>query len=131
MLKSRWNEYAALRCVILDICRTSGYSPEFGAILELTVKEAFVNAIIHGNREQEDLPVTVTFDKDAGGRGLLVSVSDCGIGFSPEDLPDPSEACRLMKTSGRGVYLIRSHAEIVEARRNDSGFTFSFRCSPY
>lgn len=130
VLKSQDAEYEALRREIADICHASGFGESFHAILELTVKEAFVNAIVHGNRRQAALPVVVAFVVDASG-GLRVSLRDCGNGFNPEDLPDPTEADFLQRTSGRGVHIIRRYAEILETSRDADGFTLTLRCSPY
>ena len=129
VLKSQDAEYEALRREIADICHASGFGESFHAILELTVKEAFVNAIVHGNRRQAALPVVVTFFVDASG-GLRVSLRDCGNGFNPEDLPDPTEADFLQRTSGRGVHIIRRYAEILETSRDADGVTLTLRCSP-
>jgi len=130
VLKSQDAEYEALLREIADICHASGFGEDFRAVLELTVKEAFVNAIVHGNRRQTALPVVVTFVVENVSGSLLVSLRDCGSGFNPEDLPDPTEADFLQRTSGRGVYIIRRNAEIVEVRRDADGFTLTLRYPP-
>lgn len=129
VLKSQGGEYRVLQREIRDICHASQYSPDFLAILELTLKEAFVNAITHGNRGHTDLPVIVIFE-EVGDR-LRVSIRDCGSGFRPEELPDPRQAHLLMRRSGRGVYIIRSNAEIADARKDTSGFTLSLLYNPF
>lgn len=130
VLKSQDAEYEALRQEIADICHVSGFGEDFRVVLELTVKEAFVNAIVHGNRRQAVLPVVVTFVVEDASGSLLVSLRDCGNGFKPEDLPDPTETDFLQRTSGRGVHIIRRYAEIIEARRDADGFTLTLRCFP-
>jgi len=39
---------------------------------------------------------------------LVFRVKDQGRGFKPEEVPDPLEEKNLLKTSGRGIFLMRS-----------------------
>jgi serine/threonine-protein kinase RsbW len=68
--------------------------------------EAINNGILHGNRSDPNKSVfaTCTFDS----RTLVFRVRDQGRGFKPEDVPDPLEEKNLLKTSGRGIFLMRS-----------------------
>ncbi len=130
VLKSRGEEFAALQQVLVLFGLEAGYSAGFLSTLELTIKEAFLNAVRHGNHEQESLPVTVSFHAGAEDNLLEVTLRDCGSGFDPDDLPDPTTPARLHKTSGRGVHLIRSYAEIADARSDASGFSLTLRYVP-
>jgi len=130
VLQSRGEAYAALQQVLVLFGLEAGYSAGFLSTLELTCKEAFLNAVRHGNHENESLPVTVSLKAESGGNLLEVTFRDCGTGFDPDDLPDPTTPARLHKTSGRGVYLIRSYAEIADARADASGFSLTLRYVP-
>lgn len=97
--------------------------------LRLAMDEAFVNAIVHGNRNREDkkIHVVATFDLNS----VSVSVRDEGEGFDQTKLLDPREETNLYNTHGRGVFLIRQFTNDV--RFNDKGneITFSvFRDRP-
>lgn len=129
-LRSTVDDYEKLHDAIFLFGRFHGYSSGFLSTLDLTLKEAFLNAVRHGNHQNEMLPVTVTFDASAGGNLLEVTLRDCGQGFDPDDLPDPTAPGGLHKTTGRGVYLIRSYAEIADARADASGFSFTLRYVP-
>lgn len=131
VLRSSADDYERLREAILSFGRLQGYAAAFLSSLELALKEAFVNAFRHGNHERRELPVTVTFDRDAAGKQLLVTIGDCGCGFAPDQLPDPTTKPFLQRLSGRGVFVIRHHAEIVDAKASDQGFLLSLRFSPY
>lgn len=129
-LRSTADDYEKLHDAIFLFGRLHGYSSGFLPKLELTLKEAFLNAVRHGNHENETIPVTVTFNASDGGNLLEVTLTDCGQGFCPEDIPDPTTPARLHKTSGRGVHLIRSYAEIAGARADASGFSLTLRYVP-
>lgn len=68
--------------------------------------EAINNGILHGNKSDPRKKVFVKCTvKDSE---LVLLVKDQGNGFKPEEVPDPLEEKNLMKTSGRGIFLMRS-----------------------
>jgi serine/threonine-protein kinase RsbW len=68
--------------------------------------EAINNGILHGNKSDPSKSVFATCTVDS--RKLIFRVKDQGRGFKPEDVPDPLEEKNLLKTSGRGIFLMRS-----------------------
>ncbi len=129
VLQGNYSDYEVLYGVIASFAETEGYSISFTEVLHLTMKEAFVNAVKHGNHGRKDL--TISFRLIAGEKSLLVSIRDCGRGFDPDALPDPVDSRNLFKFSGRGVYIIRSIAEIVALDRDSDGSTLWLRYIPY
>ena len=97
--------------------------------LQLSVKEAFVNAVKHGNREQDGLTISCTLA--AVSDTLLVSFRDCGKGFNPEEVPNPVDSGNLFKLSGRGVYIIKNIADIISLERDRYGSVLKLRYVPY
>jgi serine/threonine-protein kinase RsbW len=79
-----------------------------------------VNAIKFGNREVVDdflKPVFVSIRLDEGHITLMVE--DFGQGFDIDSLPDPTLRSHLMRSDGRGLFLIRELMDRVEF--NDQG----------
>ena len=68
--------------------------------------EAVNNAIVHGNKadKRKKVFVTVVFKKN---ERIVFTVRDQGEGFDPKGLPSPIEDKNLLKTSGRGVFLMK------------------------
>jgi serine/threonine-protein kinase RsbW len=86
------------------------------ADIEISLREALANAILHGNRR--DPSRTVLLRVYGGpGQALLIAVRDEGEGFDPSDVPDPREAERLHLDHGRGIFLMRELMDHVEHRR--------------
>ena len=81
----------------------------------LAVREAAINAIIHGNGQDPKLEVNVTMTANADG--FEVTITDEGEGFDPDTTPDPTEAVNLLQTSGRGLLMIRAFVDDVVFRR--------------
>ena len=129
VLPGLYSEYESLRRFISSFAQSEGYSALFIEGLQLTLKEAFVNAIRHGNREQGDLTVSIRLIAEESA--LLASVKDCGQGFNPDELPDPVNRQNLFKLSGRGIYIIRSIAEIISLENEPDGSTLTLRYIPY
>ncbi len=83
----------------------------------LVLTEAVSNAIIHGNKEHPDKSVEVA--TVLSPNRILLTVRDEGAGFNPEKIPNPLENGNLLKSSGRGVWLMREFSD--EVRFHDDG----------
>lgn len=82
----------------------------FGNIM-VAVTESVNNAIIHGNHEDENKKVFLSFSVD--NNSLAATVEDQGKGFDFENLPDPTSPENINKIGGRGVFLIKNLSDNV------------------
>jgi len=89
----------------------------------VAVRESVINAIKHGNRENYHKLVTVefTFTPPADPGELVVRVVDQGEGFDPEEIADPLAPENLLKSSGRGIFFMRSFMDDVSLKRASEG----------
>jgi serine/threonine-protein kinase RsbW len=89
----------------------------------VAIRESVINAIRHGNRNDESKHVFVEFQsaQDGGDSRLTICVRDQGEGFDPEALADPLEPENLLKPSGRGIFLIRNFMDEVMLQRSPEG----------
>ncbi len=94
-----------------------GFEEEEGLNAALAVREALINAIIHGNRSDPSLDVEV--DMVASHDRLEARVLDRGRGFDPSATADPTVGNNLLRTSGRGLLLIRAFVDDVTFRYLD------------
>jgi len=85
--------------------------------LALALREALVNAITHGNHNDPSKLVRIT--AEISRHQAKFTVEDEGVGFNVNDIPHPRDPDNLLKSSGRGVLLIRSVMD--EAKYNDRG----------
>jgi len=74
--------------------------------VRLSLEEALVNAIKHGNRMDPDKKVYIACELTEDE--VRVVIEDQGDGFKIEEVPDPTEDNNLEKPGGRGIMLIRS-----------------------
>ena len=85
--------------------------------IELALREALANAILHGNkanrRKKVDLDCYLQKDKS-----VLLVVRDQGNGFNPHKVSDPTRPENIYRAGGRGIFLIRHFMDEVEFLRN-------------
>ncbi len=81
--------------------------------------EAVNNGILHGNKSdpRKFVQIVVVLEKDC----LILRVKDEGKGFKLDQIPDPLEEKNLLKTSGRGIFLMRSLMDKVIFHITDEG----------
>jgi len=90
--------------------------------VSVAVRESVINAIKHGNNNDEHKRVFVEFTPlDAKGQGIAIRVRDEGLGFDPETLPDPLAPENMLKSSGRGIFLIRNFMDEMRLQRAPEG----------
>jgi len=85
----------------------------------LALNEALANAMDHGHKG--DPEKIIRFEAHFTSDEVEILVRDEGEGFDPEMLPDPTDPENLMRTRGRGVFLMRCYMDEVEYR--DGGRT--------
>lgn len=99
--------------------RTAGLDDDALHWVSVAVRESVVNAIKHGNKSDESKRVVVEFTPmpvEEPDR-LVIHVKDEGEGFDPEEVADPLAPENILKSSGRGIFLIRSFMDDVQLHR--------------
>jgi len=86
--------------------------------VELALREAFNNALVHGNRLDAHKLVHVRC-RCRVGEGISITVSDQGEGFDPSAVPDPLSVENLQSEHGRGIHLMKWAMDQVSF--NDGG----------
>ncbi len=87
--------------------------------VELALREALTNAILHGNLRSPRKRVSVHCYCQADC-GMLLVVEDEGSGFDPEKVPNPTKGENIYSSRGRGIYLMRKLMDEVRFERSGS-----------
>jgi serine/threonine-protein kinase RsbW len=105
------------------ICRLAGLDEDQLHWVSVAVRESVINAIKHGNQHDETKRVVVEFSPFPSHQPeeLVIRVRDQGDGFDPGELADPLAPENIMKSSGRGIFLIRNFMDEVVLDRAASG----------
>lgn len=89
--------------------------------LGLATREALVNAISHGSGQDPSNEVELDFA--VVKNGLEIRIRDQGDGFDPAECPDPTSDEGVLRTSGRGLFMMRALVDKVRIRRTKGGGT--------
>ena len=81
----------------------AGFDEDEVSQIALVCREAAVNAVVHGNKYSSEKKLLASF------------------GVDPEALADPLAAENLLRTSGRGVFLMRAIMDEVHFRQLNPG----------
>lgn len=100
----------------------------YGNVLIATL-EAVNNAIVHGNKKNEDLDVDIEFLTE--NNDLFLIVKDEGEGFDFTNIPDPTSPENIEKVNGRGVFLMEKLSDNLEFDHNGSSVKLTFNSSIY
>jgi anti-sigma regulatory factor (Ser/Thr protein kinase) len=85
-------------------------------LVELALREALSNAMIHGNRLDTRKLVHVRCWCGIG-KGVFIVVRDQGHGFDPNKVPDPLAFENLRAEHGRGIHLMKLAMDEVSFER--------------
>ena len=111
-LKSELSEISSLEEFLINICEECEVSDDIYPDIMLAVTEACTNGIIHGNQFDPSKVVTLKTTISENNH-LIFTVKDQGKGFDPDNLPNPVEEENLLKSGGRGVYLMKHYSGSV------------------
>lgn len=94
-----------------------GFNDDDAFAIKLALEEGLVNAIRHGNLNDPSKQIELHYSLST--TTLVFGICDEGIGFAPEEVPDPTLDENLEKPHGRGLMLMRAY--MTEVRFNDRG----------
>lgn len=100
---------------ILDALDRFGYPEQALFAVKLSLEEALVNAIKHGNQCDPAKRIVMRYDVNAS-RAIII-IADQGTGFCPTTVPDCTAEENLNRPSGRGIMLMRAYMDQVHFSR--------------
>jgi len=105
------------------IGRSAGLDEESLHWVSVALRESVINAIKHGNCSDARKRVHVEFTVLQGDEvpGVAIRVRDEGCGFDPSTIADPRAQENLLKSTGRGILLMRSFMDEMTFQRAAEG----------
>jgi len=120
-ISSRFENIELVQVIAEHLCETAGVDEDGSHWVGMAVREAVANAIKHGNKLNVEKKVNATFELT--GSELEITISDEGDGFDPEKVSDPLNPQNLMKTSGRGIFYMRTFMDRIQYSFHPGGGT--------
>lgn len=105
--------------ISVRVAAAAGFDEDDRHKIGMSVREGVINALQYGNlkQRQKHIRLTIEFLPEK----LQIHILDEGEGFRLEDVPDPLAEENLLKTSGRGIFLMRSFMDEFDVRRGREG----------
>ncbi len=95
-----------------EICEAYYITNSYYGNILVAILEAVKNAMLHGNKNNPEKQVKVSFKSVPNG--LCFTIKDQGDGFNFRNVPNPIEATDSQAENvGKGIFLIRSLADQV------------------
>lgn len=106
---------------VSEFLSRAGVSEDIAFGIDMAVREAVTNAVVHGNKldETKFTEIGLKISPEA----FEITVHDQGTGFNPGDIPDPTKEENILKTSGRGIFFMRNFMDEVDWTLNSTGGT--------
>jgi serine/threonine-protein kinase RsbW len=101
---------------VMKMVREMGCAAGKELAVEIALREALANAIIHGCKSNPTKNVQCCVACDES-RGMVIVVRDPGEGFDPAALPSPVVGQNVYSEHGRGIYLINQLMDEVRYER--------------
>lgn len=116
-MRSEVNAISPLVDRLMSLIKMSHCVPGDVRDVEIALREALANAVLHGNKE--DIKKKVHIDcRVHPGKELSLVIKDEGSGFDPMKVPDPTKAENILSETGRGIHLMRM---LMDSVRFDDG----------
>lgn len=120
-ISSRFENIELVQVIAEHLCETHGLDEDGSHWVGMAVREGVANAIKHGNKLDLTKRVFATFALE--NHTLAIHISDEGSGFDPSKVNDPLNPQNLMKTSGRGIFYMKTFMDEVRYTFEPSGGT--------
>jgi serine/threonine-protein kinase RsbW len=103
----------------LEFAERAGFRDSSLEQIALAVHETAANAVIHGNRYNPDKKVSVAISIIENQ--FTITISDEGVGFDPQTIPEASSLQEPLRVHGRGVYLSRVLMDEYRVQLRETG----------
>lgn len=124
-IESKVSNLRIVENAIDEATKEIGISQDYYGKILVSTLEAVNNAILHGNQSNPDkiVEIEIVFK----GNELKITVTDEGVGFRPDEVPDPTIAENIEALNGRGVYLISRLADKIKYSKKGNTVTMIFK----
>jgi serine/threonine-protein kinase RsbW len=103
----------------LRVATAAGFGDDECHRIGMSVREGVINAFHYGNSERRDKKIHLAFELTQ--EKMIIHVLDEGRGFDLKEVADPLAEENLLKTSGRGIFLMRAFMDEFDVARGPQG----------
>ena len=118
---SRIEAVGEAAAAVSDFMNRLGIAEDVAFGVDMAVREAVTNAVVHGNKLDDAKVVELKLRNTPAV--FEITVRDQGTGFNPNDVPDPTKDENILRTSGRGIFFMRNFMDEVDWAADPKGGT--------
>ena len=118
-LPSTLEGVAEIEQFVEQLALRAGFDEDTASNVAMATREAAINAAKHGNAFSPEKRVKATLARNRDT--LTLQIAEEGEGLDPNTLPDPLDPANLLRSSGRGVFLMRAIMDEVHFRQSQPG----------
>ncbi len=123
-IKSKIENLRKVEKLVDDISAEYNISSDLYGNILIAALEAANNAILHGNKLDENKIVYIIINKDE--KTLRIRIDDEGEGFDYRNIPDPTAPENIENINGRGIFLMEKLSDGMEFSRNGATVELEF-----
>jgi serine/threonine-protein kinase RsbW len=123
-IKSKIENLRKVEKLVDDISAEYNISSDLYGNILIAALEATNNAILHGNKLDENKLVYIIINKDE--KTLRIRIDDEGEGFDYKNIPDPTAPENIENINGRGIFLMEKLSDGMEFSRNGATVELEF-----
>ena len=105
--------------IVIGVAKAAGFGQEDIHKIGMAVREGVVNAYNYGNQQDQAKKILIAVEFDPGK--MTIRILDEGPGFDLTEVPDCLAEENLLRTSGRGLFLMRAFMDDFTVQRNPAG----------
>ena len=122
-INSKTNADGTVERTIVEVCEQMQIGEEKFANILLAVSEAVDNAIEHGNKNNPDKNVQLSYQSSP--KEIVFAVTDQGQGFDLSDITDPTKP-ENPENAGRGILIMKMLSDKLEFLNEEKTVLLSF-----
>lgn len=105
--------------IVMRVAGAAGFVEDEVQKIGMAVREGVINAYNYGNQQDRRKKIRMTVELTP--EELIVHVLDEGKGFELSEVPDPLAEENLLRTSGRGLFLMRAFMDGLDVLHGPGG----------
>jgi serine/threonine-protein kinase RsbW len=105
--------------IVMRVSGAAGFGEDDCHRIGMSIREGVINAYNYGNQKDRRKKIffTIVFEPEK----MVVRILDQGTGFELSAVPDPLAEENLLRTSGRGIFLMRAFMDEFIVRHGSEG----------
>ncbi len=105
--------------IVMRVSGAAGFGEDDCHRIGMSIREGVINAYNYGNQKDRRKKIffTIVFEPEK----MVVRILDQGQGFELSEVPDPLAEENLLRTSGRGIFLMRAFMDEFSVKHGPDG----------